>query len=96
MLEFGPDGCFGIDVRDDERGLATMKKLGLEEKKFITVQIRTNTPKAPGVDDPRPEKLNPLHPTPQQIAAEPRGYTGQFLRELLERRPGGRKRKTAE
>lgn len=27
VLEFGPDGCFGIDVRDDERGLATMKKL---------------------------------------------------------------------
>ena len=28
VLEFGPDGCLGIDVRDDERGLATMKKLG--------------------------------------------------------------------
>lgn len=71
-LAFGPDGCFGIDVRDDERGLATMKKLGLEDRKFITVQIRTNTPKAPGVDDPRPEKLNPLHPTPQQIADDER------------------------
>jgi polysaccharide pyruvyl transferase WcaK-like protein len=69
---FGPDGCFGIDVRDDERGLATMKKLGLKEKKFITVMIRTNTPKYPGVDDPRPEKLNPLHPTPQQIADDER------------------------
>lgn len=72
VLEFGPDGCFGIDVRDEERGLATMKKLGLEEKKFITVMIRTNTPKYPGVDDPRPEKLNPLHPTPQQIADDER------------------------
>lgn len=72
VLEFGPDGCFGIDVRDDERGLATMKKLGLEEKKFITVMIRTNTPKYPGVDDPRPEKLNPLHPTPKQIADDER------------------------
>jgi polysaccharide pyruvyl transferase WcaK-like protein len=70
--EFGPDGCFGIDVRDDERGLATMKKLGLVQKKFITVMIRTNTPKYPGVDDPRPEKLNPLHPTPQQIADDER------------------------
>jgi polysaccharide pyruvyl transferase WcaK-like protein len=69
---FGPDGCFGIDVRDDERGLATMKKLGLVQKKFITVMIRTNTPKYPGVDDPRPEKLNPLHPTPQQIADDER------------------------
>ena len=49
MLEFGPDGCFGIDVRDDERGLATMKNLGLEERKFITLQLRTNTAKIPGV-----------------------------------------------
>lgn len=72
VLEFGPDGCFGIDVRDDKRALATMKKLGLEEKKFVTVMIRTNTPKYPGVDDPRPEKLNPLHPTPQQIADDER------------------------
>ncbi len=72
VLEFGPDGCFGIDVRDEERGLATMKKLGLEDRKFITVQIRTNTPKAPGVDDPRPQKLNPLHPTPEQIADDER------------------------
>lgn len=72
VLEFGPDGCFGIDVRDDERGLATMKKLGLEERKFITVQLRTNTPKFPGVDDSRPEKLNPLHPTPEQIEDDER------------------------
>jgi len=43
-----------------------------DEKKFITVMIRTNTPKYPGVDDPRPEKLNPLHPTPQQIADDER------------------------
>jgi len=72
VLEFGPDGCFGINVRDDERGLATMKKLGLEERKFITVQLRTNTPKFPGVDDSRPEKLNPLHPTPEQIEDDER------------------------
>jgi polysaccharide pyruvyl transferase WcaK-like protein len=81
VLEFGPDGCFGIDVRDDERGLATMKKLGLEDRKFITVQVRTNTPKFPGVDDPRPEKLNPLHPTPQQVADDER--RGAKYRELI-------------
>ena len=34
--------------------------------------------------------------TPETIAAEPRSYTGQFLKELLERRPGGRKREAAE
>jgi polysaccharide pyruvyl transferase WcaK-like protein len=72
VLEFGPDGCFGIDVRDDERGLATMKKLGLEDRKFITIQLRTNTAKLPGVDDNRIPKLNPLHPTLEQIADDER------------------------
>ncbi|MBN9039510.1 MAG: excinuclease ABC subunit UvrA [Rhizobiales bacterium] len=33
--------------------------------------------------------------TPEDIVTEPRSYTGQFLRELLERRPG-RKREAAE
>ncbi len=69
VLEFGPDGCFGIDVRDDERGLATMKKLGLEERQFITLQLRTHTAKHEGVDNP---PLNPLHPTPQMIADDER------------------------
>ena len=72
VLEFGPDGCFGIDVRDEARGLATMKQLGLEERKFITIQLRTHTPSHPGVDDKRPQKLNPLHPTPQMIADDER------------------------
>jgi polysaccharide pyruvyl transferase WcaK-like protein len=72
VLEFGPDGCFGIDVRDDARGLATLKKLGLEDRKFITLQLRTNTAKLPGVDDTRTPKLNPLHPTPEQIADDER------------------------
>ena len=72
MLEFGPDGCFGIDVRDDARGLATMKKLGLEDRKFITIQLRTNTAKIPGVDDMRRPSLNPLHPSPEQIADDER------------------------
>lgn len=81
VLEFAPDGCFGIDVRDEERGLATMKKLGLEDKKFITVLLRTNTPKAPGVDDTRPQKLNPLHPTPKQVEDDQRRAAG--FRELI-------------
>jgi excinuclease ABC subunit A len=34
--------------------------------------------------------------TPEDIVAEPRSYTGQFLKELLERRPGVRKREAAE
>jgi polysaccharide pyruvyl transferase WcaK-like protein len=83
VLEFGPDGCFGIDVRDEERGLATMKKLGLEERKFITIQLRTHTPSAPGVDDKRPQKLNPLHPTPEMIADDER--RAAKYRELITR-----------
>ena len=33
---------------------------------------------------------------PEDVVKEPRSYTGAFLRELLERRPGGRKREAAE
>ncbi len=72
VLEFAPDGCFGIDVRDEEKALARMKKHGLEEKKFITIQLRTHSPTSPGVDDKRPQKLNPLHPTPENIADDTR------------------------
>jgi polysaccharide pyruvyl transferase WcaK-like protein len=81
VLEFGPDGCFGIDVRDDERGLATMKKLGLEDRKFITIELRTNTAKLPGVDDMRRPSLNPLHPSPEQIADDER--RAAVYRELI-------------
>lgn len=72
VLEFGPDGCFGIDVLDEEKALTRMKKHGLEEKKFITMQLRTHSPTSPGVDDKRPQKLNPLHPTPENIADDTR------------------------
>jgi polysaccharide pyruvyl transferase WcaK-like protein len=72
VLEWGPDGCFGIDVRDEEKALARMQKHGLEPKKFITMQLRTHSPSSPGVDDKRPQKLNPLHPTPENIADDTR------------------------
>jgi polysaccharide pyruvyl transferase WcaK-like protein len=72
VLEWAPDGCFGIDVRDEEKALARMKKHGLEDKKFITIQLRTHSPSSPGVDDKRPQKLNPLHPTPENIADDTR------------------------
>lgn len=72
VMEFGPDGCFGIDVRDEEKALARLQKHGLEPKKFITIQLRTHSPTSPGVDDGRPQKLNPLHPTPENIADDER------------------------
>lgn len=35
--------------------------------------------------------------TPEEVVAEPRSYTGQFLKELLERRPKtGKRRSRAE
>jgi polysaccharide pyruvyl transferase WcaK-like protein len=69
VLEFAPDGCFGIDVRDDVRALAFMHQHGLPERKFITIHLRTNTAKHPGRDNP---PLNPLHPTPAQQADDER------------------------
>jgi len=72
VMEFGPDGCFGVDVLDEEKALARLKKHGLEDKKFITIQLRTHSPSSPGVDDTRPQKLNPLNPTPENIADDTR------------------------
>ena len=81
VLEFAPDGCFGIDVRDDRARSTLMRTLGLEERKFLTIQLRTNTAKAPGVDDLRVPKLNPLHPTPEQVADDER--RAAIYRELI-------------
>jgi hypothetical protein len=49
-----------------------MEKHGLAPKTFITMQLRTHSPTSPGVDDKRPQKLNPLHPTPENIADDTR------------------------
>lgn len=91
VLEFAPDGCFGVDVRDEDRALARLKKHGLEPKKFITLQLRTHSPSSPGVDDSRPQKLNPLHPTPENIADDTRrGKVYQDLIALWVKETGGK------
>ncbi|WP_164851406.1 polysaccharide pyruvyl transferase family protein [Larkinella soli] len=64
VLEFGPDGCFGIDVRDEERGLAYLKKTGLEDGKFLAIVIRTNTKHV--YDTGKGSLLNPAQATPEQ------------------------------
>ncbi|MDF7816662.1 polysaccharide pyruvyl transferase family protein [Runella sp. MFBS21] len=63
IIEFGPDGCFGIDVRDETKGLAYLRQAGLEEGKFLVVVVRTNTPhlNATGKGD----MMNPA-PSPEQ------------------------------
>lgn len=68
VLEFGPDGCFGSDVRDEERALAYLKKHGLEDRQFITVTIRTNTPKT-GTGESG-DVLNPKVRSPELIAQD--------------------------
>ena len=35
VVEFGPDGAFGADVRDDEAAIAFLKAHGLEEGRFL-------------------------------------------------------------
>ncbi len=42
VLEFGPDGCFGIDVRDDARAHVFMQANQLVPRKFLTVTLRTD------------------------------------------------------
>ena len=35
LMEFGPDGAFACDLRDDEKAIAFLKANGLEEGKFL-------------------------------------------------------------
>lgn len=45
IVEFGPDGAFGCDLRNDEAALAFMKQHGLEEGKFLcTIPNLRNAP----------------------------------------------------
>ncbi|MDF3128462.1 polysaccharide pyruvyl transferase family protein [Kiritimatiellaeota bacterium B1221] len=62
VIEFGPDGAFGIDTRADEKAEAWLSGHGLEAGEFLIMNIRTNTPVSPDSDSP----LNPSRPTPQQ------------------------------
>lgn len=64
VLEFGPDGCFGIDVRDEEKGVTYLKKAGLEDQKFLAVVIRTNTKHV--YDKSGGSLMNPAQATPEQ------------------------------
>lgn len=35
IMEFGPDGAFGVDLRNDDAAVAFLKKHGLEEGRFL-------------------------------------------------------------
>ncbi|MBL8991757.1 MAG: polysaccharide pyruvyl transferase family protein [Spirochaetia bacterium] len=68
VLEFGPDGCFGSDVRDEARAISYLKENGLEDRKFITVTIRTNTPKSGSRE--AGDVLNPKVRSPELVAQD--------------------------
>ncbi len=71
VLEFGPDGCFGIDVRDDASAAAFMDKHGLEKRQFIAVILRTD----------KHTSMNPGDPL-EQLAGGPEEWSGK-LREVI-------------
>ena len=77
VLEFGPDGCFGIDVKDEEKAEAYLYDHGLKPKEYITVTIRTNTP-ANGHSN----VLNPKEPTELEKRQD-QFWAGKLL-ELIE------------
>lgn len=64
VIEFGPDGCFGIDTRDDATADAWLANHGLKHGQFLIVNIRTNT----AVSDDSDSPLNPVKTTPEQQA----------------------------
>lgn len=41
VLEFAPDADFGFDLYDDQRATAFLEKEGLEDRKFLVVNIRS-------------------------------------------------------
>jgi polysaccharide pyruvyl transferase WcaK-like protein len=61
VLVWGPDGCLGIDVRDDHKANAFLAAHDLQSGEFITITLRTNTSHPDGSDN----VLNPANPTAQ-------------------------------
>lgn len=57
VLEFGPDGCFGIDVRNDAAASAFMAKNGLEPRKFLAVIVRSDLIELRGAGDVKSQEI---------------------------------------
>jgi polysaccharide pyruvyl transferase WcaK-like protein len=84
VLDFNADSCFGIDVRDDAAAEAFLAEKGLQPDGFMTLQLRSNTPKNPGGSaptDPTIRELNPEAPTQEQMAEDER--RAAVFRELI-------------
>lgn len=65
VMEFGPDGCFGIDTYDDAKAIPYLQENGLRDNDFMTLIIRTYTPK-PEFTANTKDQLNPYQATPEQ------------------------------
>lgn len=71
VLEFGPDGCFGIDVRDDAAAATFMARHGLEKRRFLAAILRTD----------KHVSVNPGDPL-EKLAGGPEEWAGK-LREVI-------------
>jgi hypothetical protein len=64
VLEFLPDTCFGVDARDEPKAISFMQQHGLRDRHFLTIMLRTNTPKHPERVTNLPLDRNGLTGTP--------------------------------
>lgn len=69
-LEFGPDGCFGIDVRDEAKAEKWLAEQGLEAGKFVCVIFRSDA--AELGSDPKAAE------TKEKAAARLKGWVARF------------------
>ncbi len=76
ILEFGPDGCFGVDVRDDDAANAFLDTHDLEPKRFLVVIIRTDKRYDLEPDDP----LNRIPGGPNEWSAKLREVMVHWIR----------------
>jgi polysaccharide pyruvyl transferase WcaK-like protein len=78
VLDFGPDGCFGIDVDDASFARSFLEKHGLSPGGFLTATLRSNTPNSEGK---RGNILNPHNVSPEQALENERWASR--LREVI-------------
>jgi len=72
IMEFGPDACFGIDVRDDAAAHDFMEEYGLVRRKFLVVILRTDTYDGLSADDPL-----------RQIPGDPKLWSAKLRKVIL-------------
>lgn len=79
VMEFGPDGAFACDLRDNDRATEFLKAHGLEEGKFLCCLSRLrNTPYWT-----IPEKKRPFDATKQARNEEMKEHDHRALREAI-------------